>query len=254
MEFNVKFKDYPSDVWQKINSTLELVLKSDPNPIAAFDADGTLWDTDLGEAFFDYLIENKKVPLPVDPWTHYENLKAQHPPTAYLWLAQICQNQKIETIRKWTEEAVKGLDPVPVFGPQKKLIDYFLMKNVQVFIITASVKWSVEPGAALFTLPKESVIGVETEVVNDVVTDKQKGVITYRQGKVDALLDRTFGKKPFFASGNSEGDQELLMSATHLSLAVSASHRDDQLFKSEAKLMALAKSRNWLSHYFTAGE
>jgi len=254
MEFNVKFKDYSPELWQKINSTLEQVLKRDENPVAAFDADGTLWDTDLGEAFFDYLIQNKKVVLPVDPWTHYENLKAEHPPTAYLWLAQICQNQKIETIRKWTEEAVDELKPLPIFSAQKQLIDYFLMKNVQVYIITASVKWAVEPGAALFGLPKENVIGVETEVVHDTVTDKQKGVITYRQGKVDALLARTFGKKPFFAAGNSEGDQELLMSSTHISLAVTAAHRDDRLFRSESKLMALAKTKGWLSHEFAPGE
>ena len=250
MEFNVKFKDYSAEVWQKINSTLDQVLQRDENPVAAFDADGTLWDTDLGEGFFDFLIEQKKVPLPVDPWTHYENLKAQDLPKAYLWLAQILQNQSLETVRKWAEEGVGKLNPVPVFGPQKQLIDYFLMKNVQVYIVTASVKWAVEPGAELLSLAKENVIGIETEIVNGKVTDKQKGVITYRQGKVDALLEKTHGKKPFFASGNTEGDQELLLSATHLSLAVSAAHRDDKLFKTESKLQKLAETKNWLSHRF----
>ena len=250
MEFNVKFKDYSSEVWQKINSTLELVLQTDDKPIAAFDADGTLWDTDLGENFFDYLIQQKKVSLPVDPWTHYENLKAQHAPTAYLWLAQICQNQRIETVRQWTEEALAELHPVPIFGPQMKLIDYFLMKNVQVYIITASVKWAVEPGAAIFKLPKENVLGVETEISGNKVTDKQKGLITYRQGKVDALLEVTHGKKPFFTSGNSEGDQELLLSSTHLSLAVTAAHRDDKLFRTESNLQKLAETKGWLTHRF----
>ncbi len=253
MKFNVKFKDYSDEVWQKINNTLEQVLQRDENPVAAFDADGTLWDTDLGEAFFDFLIENKKVPLPVDPWSHYENLKTQDLPTAYLWLAQILQNQSLETVREWAEEGVQALNQVPVFGPQKQLIDYFLMKNVQVFIVTASVKWAVEPGAHLLSLTKDNVIGIETEVVSGRVTDKQKGIITYRQGKVEALLARTHGKKPFFASGNSEGDQELLGCATHLSLAVSAAHRDDKLFKSESKLLKLAETKNWLSHRFVEG-
>ena len=251
MEFNVKFKDYSSDVWQKINSTLEQVLQRDDKPIAAFDADGTLWDTDLGENFFSYLIEHKKVSLPPDPWEHYESLKAQHPPTAYLWLAQICQGQPIETIRKWTEEALEEIKPVPVFGPQKKLIDYLLMKNVQVYIITASVKWSVEPGAALFTLPKESVLGVETQLHGTTVTDKQKGVITYKKGKVDALLEVTGGKKPFLACGNTEGDLDLLESATHLSIAVSSASADDgKLYKTESKLASIAEARGWIKHRF----
>ncbi len=250
MEFNVKFKDYSTDVWQKINRTLEQVLENDKNPVAAFDADGTLWDTDLGEAFFDYLIENRKVPLPADPWTHYENLKKQDLPKAYLWLAQVCQNQSLETIRSWSEEALVQLIPVPVFGPQKQLIDHFLQKNVQVYVVTASVKWAVEPGAATLNIPKENVIGVETEIINQKISEKQKGLITYRQGKVEALLEKTKGKRPFFACGNSEGDQELLMNSTHLSLAVSAAHRDDKLFRSETKLQQLAQAKGWLSHRF----
>lgn len=250
MEFNVKFKDYTSDIWQKINNTLEQVLERDEKPVAAFDADGTLWDIDLGESFFDFLIQHKKVPLPADPWAHYESLKVEHLPAAYLWLAQICQNQSLETIRQWTEQSLTELKPLPIFGPQKQLIDFFLTKNVQIYVVTASVKWAVEPGAALFNLSNENVIGIETEIKNNKISDKQKGLITYRQGKVEALLQKTHGKKPFFACGNSEGDQELLMSATHLSLAVSAAHRDDKLFKSESQLQKLAETKGWLSHRF----
>ncbi len=250
MEFNVKFKDYSPATWQKINSTLENVLTEQKTPIAAFDADGTLWDIDLGETFFHYLIDHKKVRLPADPWTHYEELKKQSPTAAYLWLAQICEGQTLKNIHEWAKEALQGAHPVPVFGPQKQLVDLFISRGVQVYIITASVKWSVEPGAALFNLPPESVIGVETEIQNETVTNQQKGTITYRNGKVEALLSQTSGQKPFFACGNSEGDQELLGCATHMSLAVSASHRDDRLFRSEEKLMKLAESRGWLTHRF----
>ncbi len=44
-------------------------------------------------------------------------------------------------------------------------------------------------------------MGIETEVVHDVVTDKQHGlIITYREGKASALLARTGGFAPYFAS------------------------------------------------------
>jgi phosphoserine phosphatase len=250
MEFNVKFKDYSPDLWHRIKATVEQVLQVDPKPVAAFDADGTLWDTDLGEAFFDFLIRHRKVSLPPEPWNHYENLKAQHAPTAYLWLAQICQGQSLETIQKWAKECLEELNPVPVFGPQKELIDYLLSKNVQIYIVTASVKWAVEPGVALFGLQHANVIGVETSLEKGIVTDKQHGPICYRHGKVEAFTLKTGGKLPFFASGNSEGDQELLKSATHLKLAVSAAHRDDKLFRTESNLLKLAESSGWLSHRF----
>ncbi|MFV8256775.1 HAD family hydrolase [Bdellovibrio bacteriovorus] len=246
----MKYKDYSTDIWNRINTTLDQVLKQDSAPVAAFDADGTLWDTDLGETFFHHQIDNKLVTLPPQPWEHYENMKAADPRKAYLWLAQICQGQKLEQVHQWAIDAVKGHFPVPVFLEQKKLIDLFISKGVKVYIITASVKWAVEPGAEMLGLTKNDVLGVETQVDNGVISDRQKGTITYCEGKVEALLEATGGKKPFFASGNTMGDYNLLQSATHLSLAVSAASRDDKLFKTEKELQENAEKFSWLSHRF----
>lgn len=246
----MKYKDYSQDIWTRLHTTLDQVLKVDSHPIAAFDADGTLWDIDLGESFFHHQIDNKLVELPRNPWEHYEDLKAADPVKAYLWLAQICQNKELKTIHEWAKDALKAVSPVPVFSEQKKLIELFLSKGVQVYVITASVKWAVEPGAALLGLRYEDVLGVETIQVNGVITDQQKGIVTYKQGKVDALLARTGGKKPFFASGNTMGDFQLLQAATELSLAVSAASRDDRLFKTEMELAEHAKNSGWLSHRF----
>lgn len=247
----MKYKDYSTDIWNRIHTTLDQVLKADSAPVAAFDADGTLWDTDLGENFFHYQIDNKLVPLPKNPWEHYLSLKAQEPTVAYLWLAQICQGRPLAEVQQWAEAAVKGHHPVPVFTEQKKIIDLFLSKGVQVYVVTASIKWAVEPGAGkFFGLPFENVIGVETESPDGVVSEKQKGIVSYRQGKVEALLAKTGGKKPFFASGNTMGDYQLMQAATHLSLAVSAASRDDKIFKTEFELQEKATEHGWLKHRF----
>jgi phosphoserine phosphatase len=247
----MKYKDYSTDIWNRIHTTLDQVLKADSAPIAAFDADGTLWDTDLGENFFHYQIDKKLVPLPKNAWEHYQDLKAQEPTTAYLWLAQICQGHPLTEVQNWASMALRSHHPVPVFSEQKKMIDLFVSRGVQVYIITASIKWAVEPGAgSLMGLPFENVIGVETESVDGVITDKQKGIISYRQGKVEALLAKTGGKKPFFASGNTMGDYQLMQSATHLSLAVSAASRDDKIFKTEFELQEKATEHGWLHHRF----
>ena len=232
------YKDFSPEVLKKITLSLEQAKKLQSVPVAAFDADGTLWDTDLGEAFFDYLIENEKVALPVDPWDHYKSLKKKNPEEAYLWLAQICQNLDLAQVQSWADDCVQKLQP-PIFQAQKKLIDLFLKEGVQVYIVTASIKWAVEPGARLLGLTNDHVIGIETAVENGKITSRQKGVITYRQGK-----------KPFYCSGNSEGDTELLGCTTDLAMAVSACRRDDSLFKSESQLLKLAKSKGWFAHRF----
>jgi len=246
----VKYKDFSPDIWQKIKIATAEAKRTQSQPVAAFDADGTLWDTDLGESFFDFLIDRKLVKLPEDPWAQYEHMKTLDKPAAYLWLAQICQNHPIETIRKWAQESVETFKPLPVFEPQKKLIEYFLSEGVRVFIVTASIKWAVEPGAKYVGLTPDDVIGIETHVKDGLVTDQQKGEISYREGKVKALQVMTQGQLPFFSTGNSEGDESLLESATHLSLAVSASRRDDHLFRTEANLLKLAQKKGWLGHRF----
>ncbi|KHD88485.1 MAG: haloacid dehalogenase [Bdellovibrio sp. ArHS] len=246
----MKYKDYSIEIWNRINTTLDQVLKEDSSPVAAFDADGTLWDIDFGETFFRYQINNKLVDLPPQAWNLYESIKAENPQKAYLWLAQICKGQKLEQVHEWARQAVKEQAPLPIFLEQKKLIELFLSRGVRVFVITASVKWAVEPGAEIIGLNKDNVIGIETVVENGLITETQKGVITYREGKVDALLKFTSGKKPFFASGNTMGDFQLLQSSTHLSLAVSAASRDDKLFKTEFELQQHAHNNSWLHHRF----
>jgi len=248
----MKYKSYSKTIWDKIHQTLDHVLKSDPNPIAAFDADGTLWDTDLGESFFRYKIDRKLVKLPADPWQHYVELKKKNndPREAYLWLAQICQGQKIEIVREWAKKSFDSIQPVPVFEDQKKLIQLFQGRGVQVFIVTASIKWAVEPGAEALGLSKDQVIGIETLVDHGLVTAKQHGVISYREGKVQALLEKTGKKLPFFSSGNTEGDLALLESATQLRLVVGAAARDQELFRTENKMQQIAEEKNWMKHRF----
>lgn len=246
------YENFAPDIWDQINKTLDSVLKQDPRPIAAFDADGTLWDTDLGEAYFSYLIENKLVPLPNEPWEHYQTMKKDPagPGKAYLWLAQILKGVPLKTAQEWAVSSVRELRPLPYFPEQKKLIELFLSKGVEIYIVTASVKWAVEPGAEIFGLSPSQVIGIESEVVGGLITDRQKGLITHHQGKPDALLQKTNGKAPFFSSGNTMGDWHLLEAATHLKMAVTATRPDDRLFKTEQELQNKSKSLGWLTHRF----
>jgi phosphoserine phosphatase len=252
----MKFKEYSLDVWKKIDTAIADAKKIDPKPIAAFDADGTLWNTDLGEMFFKYKISNNLVPLSVNPWQHYHELKKKNndPREAYLWLAQVMKGQKLSTVQTWATQCIQSHSPLPIFPEQQKLIQKLLAANVQIYIVTASVKWAVEPGAKVLGLENDNVIGITTEVTDGIVSENPSGIITYRQGKADAILQATGGKKPFLASGNSIGDFELLKCATHLKLCVSAATMEQaELLASEKKLFDLAatqQSDQWVLHYF----
>ena len=225
-------------------------LRPKGRAIAAFDADGTLWNDDMGEKFFEYLIRHRLVPLPPDAWGHYHHLKDTISHTvAYLWLAQILKGVNIAQVRAWAELAVAARTP-PIFPEIWKVLAKLKELNVEVYIVTASITWAVEPGARRLGLRENQVIGIETEVVDGIVTDMGKGVITYREGKAEALLAHTGGVKPYFCAGNTEGDKWLLEASTDLSLVLSSAPENTENYPTELKMLELAGARGWHYHRY----
>lgn len=129
----------------RILSDLESLLKKVPKPwYAAFDADGTLWDTDVGEMFFRYQIQHCGLPdLPADPWAHYCEMKETQYRDACIWLAQINRGQKISQVQQWAHTNVHRNTPLPVFSAQKNLIKFLISREVKVVIVTASIQWEI---------------------------------------------------------------------------------------------------------------
>lgn len=248
----MKLKKFPPQILDRIEKALDRVRAEGQSPVAAFDADGTLWKTDLGESFFKFQIENQLVAnLPPNPWEHYRKMKASGDPRpAYLWLAQICKDQRLEKVWKWAEDCVQKMGSLPIFEEQAQLIEWLHQQKVQVYVVTASVKWAVEPGALRLGIPRERVLGVATQVENGIVTDLQAGTITYREGKATALLEATSGTKPFFSSGNTMGDEHLLEISSDVRLAVRSEAQGHELFETEGKLSQTAENRNWFRFQF----
>lgn len=236
-------------------------------PVAAFDADGTLWDRDAGEAFFQWQLDNCQFSnLPADPWAHYRNWKKKDPHGAYGWLAQISAGAPLSTVRTWAEACYRSHQPWPVFRSIRGLFEKLHEQGFEIFVVTASVKWAVEPMALhLLGVPHDHVLGVETDCVVGasatnpsseelIVTDRVRLPITYRQGKVDALLKATGGRKPAIAAGNTIGDIALLESATDLKLMIQSQSplisEDAELAASEKKLRDHGRPLGWRLHAF----
>ncbi len=232
----------------QVKDAVRAALKSGQiqKPIAAFDADGTLWSFDAGENFFQFQIDNKLVPMPADPWAHYETLKERSHPEAYLWLAQILKGNPISEVRNWAREAV-GAYPggLPAFSWMKEIINFLRDMNVEVYVVTASITWAVEPAAEMLGIPADHVIGVETAIENGIVSTLQNGPITWREGKVDGLLRKTGGIKPLFAAGNTMGDFHLIDSATHVHVVNATVARGHENYSTEQELVREGTERGW---------
>ncbi len=238
--------------WDMLKQKIDSALEAGSHPVAAFDADGTLWSTDMGEEYFQYIIKNKLVPLPKDPMSHYLKLRnGNNPPEGYLWLAQILKGQSLAEIQQWGHDCLKQVSPPPFYPELKKLIQYLKLNGVNIFIVTASVKWAIESAATQFyEIQPENILGVKTQVINELITDTQDGPITWKQGKVDGLNLATENKKPFLAVGNSTGDSFLLKNSTDIQIAVRSANEGHMIYPSEQALYDEAIKSNWLTHDF----
>ncbi len=246
-----RMKAFPQTLLDKIFQDIERLASAPVDQrVAAFDADGTLWSIDVGEQFFKFQIASGELKgLPPDPWEHYHRMKAEvSPQAAYIWLAQINEGQKLEKVREWAKTSLEASAPIPVFDFQRKIVEKLKSLHFKIYIVTASIAWAVEPAAALFGLPYEAVIGVRTKVKNGYVTTEQDGIITYRQGKVDALLEATQGLHPLFVSGNTEGDLLLLESSKGIRLVVGSADASDSNYGTEQRMQEIARKNNWYSY------
>jgi len=244
--------EFSPDLWDHLSKQLAVAAgNTDGRRIAAFDADGTLWDSDAGETFFDWQIKNSGLAnLPEDPWAYYRETKKKDPIAAYVWLAQINAGQPLEQVRAWAKKCFAEKSDWPVFSSQVLLLDLLRTLNFEVFIVTASIKWAVEPVAELIGIDSDHVIGITTRVENGIVGTEAVHPITWREGKAQGLLAATGGVRPIIACGNTYGDIALIETATHIHLTVSTQNEPCGLFEEEQKLAEEARKRGWLRHEF----
>jgi phosphoserine phosphatase len=241
-----------SDLFKIVDTLRDFKIRHQGPYYAAFDADGTLWDYDIAEIFLQFEIDHKLLAFQSDPRKTYWDYKAHDPRRAYWFLAALHQGVPLATVREWAKAAIKE-NPPPVFRTAEKLLNELRALDYEIFVVSASTLWIVEQGAALLGFSPEQCFGVSTAVDEaGLVTDQWVEPITWREGKMQAILQATGGAAPFFACGNTIGDTELLKTSRGLSLAVRTSTSDfhPELISSENLLQEEARKNNWLTHAY----
>ena len=248
-------KPFSSSFIDRIISTVHQIHKRAKDPlIAAFDADGTLWDGDVGNLFFRYQVKHSLIKVPQKLLQDYEVLYFHDPKQALKELVFLNAGHKLSQVRKWAKECYnQHKNDIPIFAPQIELIRTLQDLNVCVYVVTASCRWAVEPFAEVFNVDNDHVIGTELEVKDNIITDRLKRV-THGEGKVKGLLQGTKGVKPFFSIGNALPDKPLLCSASHLRLAIQSTKEIIHLYESEQELKVIAinegPQNGWFHHQF----
>ncbi len=200
----------------------------------AFDADGTLWSGDVGDDLFHALIHAQAVRTDAyaalireaetfgiaysgNATDVAQTLCAAHQAgkypeeRAFAMMAWVFAGMSLSDAIAFSERVVKEtniegrlhrfLDPV---------FDWAREQNVAVWVVSASAKWIVEIGAAMFGIPSKHVIGMMPVIRNEFVIPELAGVPIYGPNKPMILREASPRAVLLGAFGDSSFDVPLL--------------------------------------------
>lgn len=226
----------------------QLIDTKEANKIAVFDADGTLWHGDLGEAFFKYQIENKLAPGLKgisDPWNYYREMADKDAAGSCGWLAQINAGLSDEELLEQGKSFYEKEYHAKLNSNLRELIEKLKSKNFQIWVCTASIKWAIAPALIDLGLAPGFLIAAEVELdQKKKLTKKIIDPIPYRPGK-KFWLEQKLQDKPLLVVGNSMGDLEMMGLATILSLAVIFEPQLPEIKDSQEGMILEATKRGW---------
>ena len=223
----------------KLIQSIEQV--KDSSRAAVFDADGTLWPSDLGYDFFHYQMKKKLIKKPL--WAdQFNELYHSDPKKICAQIVQCNKGVLLSEYISWFQSFLKE-HPLNVFSFQKELLEKLSQLGIQVFVISASPEWLVKEAVLQYRLPVQEVIGIRSEVIDDKITDKLIHPLSIKEGKVEAFLKNN--SHPFLSSSNSISDLALMECATHIKWVVALAKKGERQYLSEQKLLNIAKEKGW---------
>jgi len=219
------------------------VAPSSEPRLACFDADGTLWGEDVGEAFFRWLIAGRLLPrvdCTRDVYAEYERRVEEDRARGYMWAVQSMAGLAEVDVVRWSRQlaAAWPTQRAAMTGLTRGLASL----GYDVWIVSASNRWIVEAAAPSVGVDPAKVVAMAVEVEDGALTDRPVVPLVCREGKVQAIRAR-FGRRPTLAFGDSVGDLEMLEDAEQPFVI---GRRD----KPAVSLLATARERGWPVHLF----
>ena len=183
---------------------------------AVFDADGTLWREDVGEAFLRHLVALGLVKLAdgTDPYAAYERAVARDRRTGYAYAAQLLAGLPAAQIQAEAARFALTWVPPRIIRSTSALLALCAGAGHIVCVVSASQIDIVRAAVIHAGIPWSRCAGMETELGPDGrYTAEMVEPITYGAGKVETAMARGF--RPIAVAGGDSitGDLALLQAA-----------------------------------------
>ncbi len=219
-------------------------LRPGDAPIAAFDADGTLWDTDVAEVLWQHLVDRRALhPRAAGPIARTLRASGEDPShDPYDDYGRLIARYREERVREDAMvrvmiEGLAGLEEARLYdhareafsscealassgrGRPADMVRRLRAEGYRVVVVSSSPRWAVEVAVEPLGVPPHDVIGGDLAVVDGRLAGSVIQPLPHAQGKVEAVL-RRFGAVPRVSAGNTIHDLALLAAASHVKLLV----------------------------------
>ncbi|HZF55320.1 MAG TPA: HAD family hydrolase [Polyangiaceae bacterium] len=218
---------------------LEGAMGAEPERLVAFDADGTIWDVDVGVSIFEALLDcggvrpeaeealcedARRFNIPLPPGggameaaraLHQAFFDGRYPDDlAYAmnaWAFAGHTEDEANTIALSVLQSLRVAERIrPAF---RRLVEWAAGRGVDAYIVSASPVWIIRAGAALLGLSADRGIGMQPAVQGCVIEPRIEGPICYGEGKLTKIRLTRPGATLLGAFGDSAWDAAMLRAA-----------------------------------------
>jgi phosphoserine phosphatase len=184
-----------------------------PGALAVFDADGTLWRDDVGEAFLRHLVSLGWVKLPdgSDPYEAYERAVERDRASGYAFAAQLQSGLPHERVAAEADRFARRWVPPRLVSDTQGLRALCAEAGLAPFIVSASPLSIVVAAAPLAGFERERCRGIEVRIRGGKFTAEVVKPVSYAAGKIAAAAP--FGKLALACGDSLHGDLPMLEAA-----------------------------------------
>ena len=190
---------------------VESVLQLKPG-LAVFDCDGTLWDGDAGEGFFDWELRRGVVPDEIARWARprYADYKAGKVSEEQMCGEMVTMHSGLaeSILQHAAQEFFDKKFSKRIFPEMRDLIHRLQNSGCDVWAVSSTNEWVIQAAMRHFGIDQRKILAAAVKIENGKITHHLIRVPS-GEGKPRAIRN-VIKKAPDVAFGNSRWDSEML--------------------------------------------
>jgi phosphoserine phosphatase len=223
----------------KAQQFIEGVLRAVPK-LAAFDCDGTLWDGDAGEGFFDWELKRGAIPDGLARWarSRYAEYKAGRVGEDDMCGEMVTLHNGLpeDDLRSLAAQFFEENFTRRIFPEMLELVRSLQMAGCEIWAVSSTNEWVIRAAMKYFHIREDNVLAASVQIDEGTITDRLVRVPS-GPGKPRAIRE-VIKRVPDAVFGNSRWDADMLEMA-----------RTAYAINPNPDLEEMARARGWTVYF-----